>query len=217
MTFIANRAVSLGDINWTLASYDLLDRLAYVDIFGSVIGVHQYLNESAIMRQWSDAVSHIFQPRFLFPDKRPLSDSEVYLRLTRADPTEALRLNTSISVGFMAENYADMEFPGMLLGVFMVGMVIAGVARYFMLTPLPWMVRQSVVLALTYAAVGTGVEAALPKVLGSAVMFLIVYALLIRFAFPTGIRWLDNRARVARGLEENHRRAAAAGMARPRP
>jgi hypothetical protein len=208
-TYIGDRIMSIDDIDWTIASYNLLVRLAYVDVFGSVIGVNQFFGDQLTMRQWSDALSHVFQPRFLFPDKPSLSDTEVYMRLTRADPTENFGLNTSISVGYMSENYADMQFPGMLLGVFVVGFVMAGVARYFMSTPLPWMVRQSIVMAFVYAAGGTGVEVSLPKVLGASLMFLVVYGVLIRFAFPVGIRWLDTRARLARQLEENSRRAAA--------
>ncbi len=216
VAFLGGRAVSLGEIDWGDASYTLLVRLAYVDIFGSVVGVNQFFGDQPPMRQWSDALGHVFQPRFLFPDKPALSDSEVYLRLTKADPTETLRLSTSISVGFMGENYADMQFPGMLLGVFAVGLVVAGVTRYFMSTPLPWMVRHGVVIAFIYAAAGTGVEVSLPKILGTSVMFLIVYAMMIRFGFPAGIRWLDARARQAQDLQDNVRRATAASRS-PRP
>ncbi len=212
--FIGSHALAPGEIEWGHSSYILLLRLAYVDIFGSVVGVNQFFGAQGVMRQWSDALAHVFQPRFLFPDKPALSDTEVYLRLTHADPTETLRASTSISVGYMGENYADLRFPGMLIGIFVIGAIVAGVARYFMSTPLPWMVRQSIVIAFIYAAAGTGVEVSLPKILGGVIMFLIVYGLLIRFAFPTGIRWLDNRARAARELQDNVRRAAAASMAR---
>lgn len=212
--YIGGKTLAVGEIDWNVASYDLLTRLAYVDLFGAVIGVNQFFGGDTTMRQWSDALSHVFQPRFLFPDKATLSDSEVYMRLTRADPTEQLRLSTSISVGYMAENYADLGFPGMLIGVFVVGMLISGVVRYFMSTPLPWMVRQSIVMAFIYAAAGTGIEISLPKTIGTAVMFFIVYATMIKVSFPAGLRWLDMRAKAARHLEENIRRAAEANMSR---
>jgi hypothetical protein len=151
----------------------------------------------------------------LFPNKPALNDTEVYYRLTRADPGETLRISTSISVGYMGENYADLGFPAMLVGIFAVGFIVSAACRYFMSTPLPWMVRQGVVMAYIYGAAGTGVEVALPKILGTTVMFLVVYGVLIKFSFPSGLRWLDNRARAARELEERQQRAAAAAVAPP--
>ena len=49
------------------------------------------------------------------PDGRGVLDDGD--ELARADPTEQVRIGTSISVGYMAENFADFGFPGMLLGV----------------------------------------------------------------------------------------------------
>ena len=127
-SYLGNRFVSIGDMNWDATSYALLSQLAYVDIFGSVIGVQLVAPErGGAFRQWGDALAHVFQPRFLFPNKPALSDTEVYVRLARGDISEEMRLGTSISVGYLAENYADLGFPGMLLGVFVIGLAVAGV------------------------------------------------------------------------------------------
>ena len=74
-----------------LASKALLERLAYVDITGLVINVDLASSDQPKMRQWGDAISHVFQPRFLFPDKQALSDTEVFIRLTKADVMENMR------------------------------------------------------------------------------------------------------------------------------
>jgi hypothetical protein len=208
--YLGNRMISAGDIDWSRASYALLSRLAYVDIFGSVIGVKLVSPEPGSFRQWSDALGHVFQPRFLFPDKSSLSDTEVFVRLARGDVSEQMRTATSISVGYMAENYADMGFPGMLAGVFMIGLFVAAACRYFMAVPLPWIVREGIVLAFIYAIAHNGVEISLPKLLGAMVMAFAVYALLIRFVFPIALRWLDTRAAVARHLEMRRQQARAA-------
>lgn len=199
--YLGNRLTTSADIDWTTASYALLTRLAYVDIFGSVIGVKRVSPEQGTFRQWSDALSHVFQPRFLFPDKASLSDTEVFIRLARGDATEQTRLGTSISVGYLAENFVDFDFPGMLGSVFAIGLIIAGICRYFGSLSLPWMVREGVIMALLLAVGGNGVEGSLPKVFGSAFMFFVVYALLAKFALPIGLRWLDNRAAMARRRE----------------
>lgn len=208
--YLGGRLVSPGDIDWSRASYALLYRLAYVDIFGSVIGVKLVSPEQGSFRQWSDALGHVFQPRFLFPTKQALSDTEVFVRLARGDVSEQMRSATSISVGYLSENYADLGFPGMLAGVFMIGLFVAAACRYFMAVPLPWLVREGIVLAFIYAIAANGVEISLPKLLGATVMTFIVYALLIKFAFPIALRWLDTRAALARHQEMRRQQARAA-------
>ncbi len=208
--YLGSRVVSAGDIDWGRASYALLNRLAYVDIFGSVIGVKLVSPEQGEFRQWSDALGHVFQPRFLFPGKASLSDTEVFVRLARGDASEQMRTATSISVGYMSENYVDLGFPGMLAGVFMIGLFVAAACRYFMAVPLPWIAREGIVLAFIYAVGQNGVEISLPKLLGATVMTFAVYALLIKFAFPIALRWLDTRAAAARHQEMRRQQVRAA-------
>jgi hypothetical protein len=166
--------------------------------------------EQGTFRQWSDALAHVFQPRFLFPNKATLSDTEVFIRLARGDSTEQMRSATSISVGYLAENYVDVDFPGMLLPVFVIGLFVGGVCRYFMAVPLPWIMREAIIMAFIYAIGNNGVEISLPKLLGASVMVFIVYALAAKFAFPFALRWLDSRAEVARRQEMLRRQARAA-------
>jgi hypothetical protein len=56
------------------------------------------------------------------------------------------------------------------------------------------MVRQGIVLAFIYNVAGTGVELSLPKLFGATIMFFLVYALLVKFALPIGLKWLHTRA-----------------------
>jgi hypothetical protein len=194
MGYLGGRLLSPGDIDWNLASYALLSRLAYTDIFGSVIGVQETAPEPGIVRQWQDAVEHVLKPRFLFPDKAALSDTEVYVRLARGDSSEQVRLGTSISVGYMAENFVDFGFPGMLGGIFVLGLIYAVVIRYFMSLRLPWVLREGVVLGFVFSIGANGVEMSLPKIIGATVMFVLVYALLARFVFPMALNWLKRRS-----------------------
>ena len=194
MGYLGSRVANAGDIDWGYASYLLLNRLAYVDIFGSVIGVKLVSPEQGSMRQWSDALAHVFQPRFLFPNKPALSDSEVFMRLARADLSEDVRAGTSISVGYISENYVDLGFPGMLAGIFGLGLLLASVCRYFMTIPAPWVMREGTVLAIVYLVAQNGVEVSLPKMLGAIVMAFVVYAGLAKVAYPIVWRWLDRKA-----------------------
>lgn len=194
--YLGDKAASIGSIDWSLASYAMLTRLAYVEIFGSVIGVDEVTpgGVNPYPRQWQEAVDHITKPRFLFPNKAQLSDTDTFARLALGNADEIMRGGTSISVGYMAENYADFGFPGMLVGIFAIGAIIGAMSRYFMMCPIPWMVREGIVMALIYTSGHTGVEGSLPKVLGASIMFFIVYVVMVKFAFNIVWTWLDERA-----------------------
>ncbi len=192
--YLGSRIVAAGDIDWSLASYALMVRLAYTDIFGSVIGVQETAPEATVMGQWKDAVEHVLKPRFLFPEKAALSDTDVYIRLARGDASEQLRSGTSISVGYMAENFVDFGFPGMLGGVFVMAAMYALVIRYFMAFRQPWLLKEGVVLAFVVGVGQNGVEMSLPKILGATFMFFLVYTLLARLVFPAALSWLSGRA-----------------------
>jgi len=206
MGYMFGRIAGAADIDWGQASKTLLERLAYVDITGLVINVDLASAEQQSMRQWRDGLSHVFQPRFLFPEKPALSDTEVFIRLTKADLLENMRGGTSISVGYMAENYVDFGFPGMLGGVFATGLIVALVIRFFFSFDVPWMVRQGTALAFVYSICASGLEISIPKILGTTVTFTVAYGLALKFAFPVGQRWLENRARQASDREAKRRR-----------
>jgi len=190
MSYLGNRVLSVGSIDWGESAYTLLTRFAYVDITGSVITVQEAQPEPIPLRQWGEALSHVLQPRFLFPDKPPLSDSEVYIRLARGDPAD-IRAGTSISVGYIGENFVDLGFPGMLAGILALGLTMGLLYRYFMTRNLPWMMREGTVLVVVYSSTQGGVETSLPKLLGAAVMVAAVYVVLVRFVYPRVLAWLD--------------------------
>jgi hypothetical protein len=191
--YLGAKVIDPSAIDWNLASYALISRFAYVDIFGSVIGVQDVAPEPGFMRQWNEAFDHVAKPRFLFPEKPVLSDTEVYVRLARGNAAEQMRLGTSISVGYMAEGYADLGFPGMLGGILLQGLIVAFICRYFATRQMPWIVNEGLVMGLIYMIGHDGVEQSLPKYLGSAVMYFLVYALAVRFVFPTALAYLARR------------------------
>lgn len=195
LAYLGNLALASGTIDWGDAAYAMLNRFAYIEIFGSVITYQDATKEGAPMRQWQEGLEHVFKPRFFFPDKADLSDTATYARLAGIDPALVLRGTTSISVGYMGENYVDLGFPGMLAGIFVLGLMLAASLRYFMtVRHLPWMVKQGIAVAFVYNVAGVGLEASLPKLFGSTIMFFLVYLLLAKFVLPIGLQWLQARA-----------------------
>jgi multisubunit Na+/H+ antiporter MnhB subunit len=140
-------------------------------------------------------------PRFLFPGKAALSDSEVYTRLARRLTMEEVREGTSISVGYMGENFADLGFPGMLFGVAVLGLIMAAVARVLMSFDLPQIMREGMLMAFAITVSRDGVEVSLAKTLGATVMFLVAFLLLNKVFFPRVLQWLEHRSR---GLRYQH-------------
>src|SRR5471030_448176 len=203
MAYLGDKALHFGDTNFGDAAYSLLLRFAYVDIFGSVIDVQEQSPEVIPMRQWKEALSHVFQPRVLFPDKPDLIDSEVYARLTRRNPFEAMSAGTSISVGYMGENFADLGFPAMLAGVAALGAILAGCLRVLMSFNLPQVMREGIAMAFAYGMCRDGVEVSLPKMLGAALMFFIIFGTVTKFGAPRVVNWLN--------------RAGTPAKAKPRP
>src|SRR5260370_23405499 len=59
MEYLGSRAITPGAIDLKETSYSLLSRLAYVDIFGSVIDVQEASPEPIPMRQWMEALDHV--------------------------------------------------------------------------------------------------------------------------------------------------------------
>lgn len=149
------------------------------------------------MRQWQEAMDHVFKPRVFFPDKPELSDSDVYLRLTGRVLLDEILRGTSISVGYMGENFADLGFPGMLLGVAVLGLLLAGCIRILMSFDLPLVMREGIIMAFVFSIARDGVEISLPKMIGAALMFMIIFLPMIAFVAPQVIQRLDRPAQMA--------------------
>ena len=206
MSYLGRKALAPQEINLSETFYALLSRLAYVDIFGSVISVQEASPEPQPMRQWTEAIEHVTQPRILFPNKPALSDTDVYMRLARAYSLETIRMGTSISVGYMAENFADMKFPGMLLGLFVLGLLLAYVIKIMLGFKLPQIMIDGIVMGFIFSMARDGVEVSLPKVLGGMMLFFLVTLLMNKFLFPRVVHFLDSRAAIAAGNPKSSRR-----------
>ena len=66
----------------------------------------------------------------------------------------------------------------MLLGIAVLGLAIGGSIRVLMSFNVPLVVRDGIVMAFAFSISRDGVEVSLPKILGSMVMFLIIFLLL---------------------------------------
>jgi hypothetical protein len=190
--FLIDKAIRPGDIEWGLATDGLLRRIAYIDFFGATIGVSETSPEPVVLARWRDALEHVAKPRILFPDKAALDDTEIFLKYVRGEVGEEGRAGTSISIGYLAENFIDFGFPGMLVPIAAMGLVLGCTLRYLMSRPVAWVVREGFVTALVLT-LSAGMELSLAKFLGSTILTFGVLALCLKFAYPPVARWIGYR------------------------
>ena len=183
---LIGHALHPEEIDWGLAADQLLRRIAYIDFFGASIGVSETAPEPESFARWRDALEHVGKPRILFPEKTALNDTEVFLRYVRTGIGDEDRSGTSISIGYLAENFIDFGFPGMLAPIAVMGVLVGFMLRYFMTRPVPWAMREGLVTALVLTISG-GMEMSLAKFLGSTILAFVVLALCTKF-LPVG-RW----------------------------
>jgi hypothetical protein len=128
----------------------------------------------------------------LFPDKTALNDTEIFLRYVRDQVGEEGLSGTSISIGFLAENFIDFGFPGMLAPVALTGLVLGFAVRYFMSRPVAWAVREGFVTAMILT-LSAGMEVSLAKFLGGTILAFVVLGLCLKFLYPSVDRWISSR------------------------
>lgn len=186
---LVDKAIHPGTIEWGLATEQLFRRIAYIDFFGASIGVSETAPEPGVMVRWTDALEHVSKPRFLFPDKAALDDTQIFLRYVRGELTEEARSGTSISIGFLAENFIDFGFPGMLVPIAALGFSLGLAIRYFMTRPVSGVMSEAVITGLV-VTVGAGMELSLAKFLGSAILVSLVLGFCLRLFNPYIERWL---------------------------
>lgn len=188
--FLLRKAFHPEEIDWADAANNLLNRIAYIDFFGASITVVETAPEDEFLARWRDALEHVAKPRILFPDKAALNDTEVFVRYVRIDSADS-RLGTSISIGFLTENFIDFGFPAMLVPIAALSVMLGLMLRYFMTRRIAWVTREGCCVALVLA-LAAGMEVSLAKFVGGSIMLFVVLFLNLKFVYPMVARWLRN-------------------------
>lgn len=79
---------------------------------------------------WKGAVIHVLTPRFLFPDKPILDDSE-RTRLYTGMQVAGAEADTSIGIGYVGESYIDFGPVWMFAPIFCLGILYGVINRFF--------------------------------------------------------------------------------------
>ena len=164
----------------------LIERIAYTDFLGHTMAFVPRMRAHEDGELWTLAVTHVFIPRALFPDKAALESdtrrTERYTGMAVGHGDHA----TSISLGAPAESYVDFGVPGMLVPALLFGL-IAGLAYAWLLASSSSLIDRGLAVALILPL--ATVENGPAKLLGGTVGAIVI-AIALR---PLLHRWLKRR------------------------
>ncbi|MCG6885605.1 MAG: hypothetical protein LJE74_00180 [Proteobacteria bacterium] len=160
---------------------DFAERVAYVEYFSWVLRHVPRAVPYEDGKLWGGAVVHILTPRLIFPGKEDLlSDTKKTAKYTGLNLGR--RVNTSISTGYMAESYIDFGFPLMYVPIFLLGLLLGGIYRFFMSRRTDYLVNAGSAMVVLLGAIYF--ETNIAKMLGGTIMAFIVMALLLKYVVP---------------------------------
>jgi hypothetical protein len=160
-------------------------RMAYTEMFAFVLE-----NVPATLpyeggRLTAGAVQHVLMPRFLFPNKAAVDQTELASQYTGL----FFAGDTAVSLGYMVELYVDFGPLGMVVATLVLGYVLGRVYRFFGSEPDNRLL--GLVLAIPVIGCANAFEIGLTNLLGSLVMNFLVMAAFLKFTGERAIGWLE--------------------------
>jgi hypothetical protein len=178
------RKFFVDSIDYHAALVKLSERIGYTEYYARIMARESNVSYPGVFYFYASAVRHVLTPRILFPDKPSLNDS----KLTTALLSIKINEGTSIGVGYVAQAYVDFGFPGLLLPILSIGVMIGWVAKYFMTRFAPLLVREAFTTATIFLSFLF--ETDIDKALGGFITGFLAMALALKFAYPILARWL---------------------------
>ncbi len=181
---LADLVESVNWDNFTDGIDALVLRVSYVNFFALCIEnvPNRVPYENGLL--WKESVVHVLTPRFLFPDKPSLDDSE-RTRLYTGVMVSGIDENTSIGIGYVGESYVDFGPVGMFAPILVLGMLYGAIYRFFVTRTkhklLGSALAVSVLVFNAYA-----IESSNIKLLGGVVAACLV-AIVVYLAFASAI------------------------------
>jgi hypothetical protein len=187
------RRFFVDSIDYRGAVVQLFQRIGYTEFYARIIARENTGSLPHNFQFYASAVQHVLTPRIIFPDKAALNDS----KSTTALLGIKIGRDTSIGVGYVAQAHVDFGFPGLLLPILSIGIIIGGVAKYFMTRSSPLLIREAFTTATIFLAFAFAEN--IDKALGGFITGFLVMALALRFGYPKIAPWLS-RSQVPRRM-----------------
>ena len=168
----------------------LLDRVSYITYFAKVIKrvPSEVSRETGANSKM--AIEHVTKPRIFFPNKPIVDDSGIVMKYTG----DHVPSGTSISIGYMAELYADFGIPGMLISVFTIGIFLGLMCRILVSSLKVKLFGYIACIAILLPFWSFG--SALSKLLGGTITSFIVLGLSMKFVGTQIYQLLSMRRKI---------------------
>jgi len=163
----------------------MIQRIYYIEYFSATIRNNPDFNGQI----WTNAIKHVLMPRFFFPDKAVIDDSKQTYLLTGID-VAGVKQGTSISVGYMAESYADFGIFFMFFIIFILAFTIGLIYKTISKYSYNSLWSMAVIFPMFFIININGINAI--KVTGKLFMFFIVFFLINKFL----LQYIDEILRV---------------------
>ncbi|WP_343531504.1 hypothetical protein [Pedobacter sp.] len=152
-----------------------LDRLAYTDMLMYCMETIPFHKPHENGKLWLGSVQHVLMPRFLFPNKRTLNDSEKANAYTGREWAGAEQ-GTSISIGYIAESYVDFGYFIMFLPLLLLGLLLGFLYNIVNKLRVDSCVAFAIIAPILFFTKFSLLETSGDKLLGALIMnFLIIY------------------------------------------
>ena len=137
---------------------------------------------------WGETFAFVFTPRLFNPDKGDLNTSEKATKYTGISYA-GLNQGTSFSLGYFSDCYIDFGFFGMIVSLFLIGLLFGTIYFYFLRNSSPnFIFNYSVVCALFMKFFAFEMDSVF--FIGGLYTDLLMYFLLLKFFFPWLYRFL---------------------------
>lgn len=154
-----------------------LDRLAYTDMLMYCMENVPLVTPHENGKLWLGAIQHVTMPRFLFPNKRILNDSDKANAYTGREWANA-DSGASISIGYVAESYVDFGYIFMFVPLFMLGLLIGFIYNTIAKIEVHNIISFSILSSILFFTKFSLLETSGDKLLGALMMnFIIIYFL----------------------------------------
>jgi hypothetical protein len=158
--------------------YESVDRISYIQFFSeSMLKVPLFIPyENG--KIWAGNISHVLLPRFFFPDKATIDDSQMVNKYCIRKVATA-KQGVSFSLGFMAESYIDFGPVLMYLMVFLVGCLLGGIYALILKQSINYFWGYTMVVGLYTKIFCNGTAGS--KILGWIITYYIAFLIFRRF------------------------------------
>ncbi|MGC9954246.1 MAG: hypothetical protein ABSD21_08205 [Rhizomicrobium sp.] len=173
-----------SDIDYADAFSRLAQRVGYTTFLAQTMDLEAAGPLPRGFNYYEGAIKHVLTPRLFFPDKAALSDSASTIALLGI----VIWGDTSVGVGFVTQAYVDFGFPGLLVPIWIIGVLLGLAAHYFMTRPVPTAIRRAFATATLFLLFP--LEGNIDKEFGAFVIDVVVMGFVVKFGYPMIASWL---------------------------